>query len=121
MHDLIVCHDTYARQAGSPARHAHDEYFHDVARQRWNRAIDLLADERPADHSVWIVRSAPLAIERAELAERVHADQVLVLMPPIDVAFARAAADFRGRRTWGAIRRWYHLYTPRPEDKVITG
>lgn len=68
----------------------------------------------------WVIRCAPTADERGDLARQINAGAVIVLIPPRHVALARAHAARREARIHTAIRRWYATYQPRDGDTVIT-
>lgn len=119
--DLIVCHDTYAQRAGSPRRHDHAPHHSAHARRAWDHAVTQLAAAPDPDRHAWVIRCAPTAAERRDLADRIHADHVVVLLPPRDVALRRAAHDHRARRTFGVIHGWYRSHQPAPGDHVIAG
>ncbi len=113
--DLIICFDQLARQAGSPNRHRHTRDQRAAAGAAFRRHCEHLADR---DGTAWVIRCAPTPAEREQLAQQIRADHVVVLIPPIDLALRRAAADRRQPGTFAAIRRWFATYTPSPVDTV---
>ncbi len=115
--DLVVCFDLLARAAGSRGEHRHSHAHRAQAGTAFRRACAELATR---DRTAWVLRCAPGAAERAQLAERVRADTVLVLMPPLTVALARARTAGREPHVLPAIRRWYAAYSPNPGEQVIS-
>lgn len=116
-HDVVVCHDREARRAGSRRRHEHLQVHRDAAERAWAQLVDDVAGQ--AEVTAWVVRCAPNGDERQQLAERLRATSVLVLLPPPDVCLHRAEVDRRDRRTYGLIRGWYARYTPAPADTLM--
>lgn len=114
--DLVVCFDLLARAAGSRGEHRHSHAHRAQAGTAFRRACAQLAT---ADRTAWVIRCAPTAAERAQLAQHVRADTVLVLMPPLTVALGRARTAGREPHVQPAIRRWYAAYTPNPSDQLI--
>lgn len=115
--DTIACHDTEARRAGSPRTHDHLDGHRIAGEQAFQRLVRRIA----ASHTgtAWVLRCAPVATKRQELAERLRADQVLVLMPPMAAVLRRAELEQRSRRTFGLIRGWYDMYEPAPCDTLL--
>jgi hypothetical protein len=116
--DVVVCHDLEARRAGSRRRHEHLQVHRIRAEASWQQLVDDVAAS--PDVVAWVIRCCPDGGARQRLAEHLQATQVLVLMPPVDVALHRAEVDRRSRRTFGLIRGWYDRYTPAPCDTLRT-
>ncbi len=115
--DHIVCFDQLARAAGSPNRHRHTREQRAAAGAAYRRLCAHLPDHVG---TAWVIRCAPTAHERGELARQIEAGAVIVLIPPIRVALARAQAARRETRIHTAIHRWYATYQPCDGDTVVT-
>lgn len=116
--DLVICHDTFARAAGSPEQWDHTRAHNMKASDMWRAAINRLATDPPV-RDTWVIRCASTSAERGHLARRIHADRVLVIMPPRVLVLARAQTAQRGRQVQQAIRRWYASYSPNVGEEVI--
>lgn len=117
--DLVVCVDTYAVQAGSEVSHNHAGGFYRAGEDRFQQVCARLGRDRLA--TGWVVRCAPAAAGRVELARLVRASQVVVLLPPVQVAYRRARLrdGTAYQATWRAIDSWYRRYQPGRGELVI--
>lgn len=115
--DVLVCFDHLARRAGSRNTHRHTREQRHAAGAAFRRLCEQLAERD--DVRAWVIRCAPTAAERAELADQVRADEVLVLRPPLAVALRRAEAARREPRVAATIRRWYAIHELGPGDRLI--
>lgn len=68
----------------------------------------------------WVIRSAPQATAREELAHHIRADEVLVLLPPSDVLTERAQQRPDPIATHAAIAAWHRSWSPSHGDTVVT-
>lgn len=116
--DLVICHDTFARAAGSTAQWDHTRAHNLRAGEMWRAAIARLAAGPPA-RDTWVIRCASTAAERDYIARRIHAERVIVLVPPRALTLARAQTANRGRQVQQAIRRWYAGHGINAGDEVI--
>jgi predicted kinase len=73
------------------------------------------------DGQAWVIRCLPDPAERAALAREIHADEVLVLLPPREQLSIRARARPYAAGEFAAIDRWLRRYRPLPQDEPITG
>lgn len=115
--DVIACHDTEARRAGSPRSHDHLPGHRAPAEQAYQRLLRRIGGSHTGRS--WVIRCAPLAAKRQHLSEVLRADRVLVLMPPMAAVLRRAELEHRSRRTFGLIRGWYDMYEPAPCDTLV--
>ena len=101
--DYVVDFDHFARLAGSPRQWMHSREFGDAAEAMFWQAVDYVAASD--DERAWVIRSAPEWEARTELAERLRADEVVLIDPGIDVCLDRARD-----RPWGTVRaiRWWY-------------
>lgn len=117
--DTIVCVDTFAREAGSDVTHNHAGRYYRAGEDRFQDVCAQLGRDRYAVG--WVVRCAPAALDRVELARLVRASRVVVLLPPHQIARTRArlrdGAEFQA--TWKAIDSWYRRYEPARGELVI--
>lgn len=102
--DLLVDHDVYARQAGSPRRYAHPPEYREAAEVTFAEALTYIAAS--SDVRAWVIRCAPDPAHRKALADFIRADEVVVIDPGVDTCLERARY-LRSRRTTGVIHRWY--------------
>ena len=101
----VVDYDSIAAEFGSTGWD-HPEDIRRLVRSEYDRRVDTL------DGPVVVIRSAPTSAERAHWAQRINADQVIVLDVPADVAKYRAGVDGRPEWTGDAIDRWWSNYQP---------
>lgn len=121
--DVILCVDTFARDAGSTSVHGgHAGRHWQAAERRFRRGCAELAAQ--VDASAWVIRGVPEPRARAQLAAHIGATRVVVLLPTLDVAYTRALA--RGDdpavdvvATCRAITSWFRRYRPSPTDETI--
>jgi 5-methylcytosine-specific restriction protein A len=118
--DLVVCVDAFAQAEGSPVSHNHTGHYYGLGQKRFTelcRQVRLTPDVK-----AWVVRCAPEAKVRRDLAVAVGATKCLVLLPPMHLVGQRAKArDDAYETTWAAIRSWYQRYTPAYFDTTISG
>lgn len=117
--DLVACVDTFAVEAGSEVPHNHAGRFYRAGEDRFQQVCAQLGRDRYA--TGWVVRCAPAARDRVELAQLIRASRVVVMLPPIQVAHRRAllrdGAGFDTTRR--AINSWYRRYQPGRGEFVI--
>jgi hypothetical protein len=102
--DLVVDHDLIARDLGSMSSHSHGQGIRNLA-EWWVRTY--LAEIEAGMHpNAWVVRTLAFAHRRAQLAERLGA-QVVLLDPGVEVCRERAQLRPRPETTVYAINRWY--------------
>lgn len=113
--DVVVDFDQLCRWLGSDSDHDHSPEI----REKGRRALQA-ADEWVASRTygtLWVIRQAPHAAERALLAQGIGATEVHVLAVPRATAKERAAADGRPAWTGRAIDRWWNRYS-RSNDPI---
>lgn len=117
--DLVLCIDSLAQQAGSPVDHNHDGQLYGRATKRFNELIIQVREG--ADVTAWVIRCAPEAHLRRELAVAVKATRSIVLLPNIRVAIDRARLrdGEQAVATVAAVRAWYQRFRPAPFDEVM--
>lgn len=110
---VVIDFDDIARhQFGSGSRHDHPWLIREAVHAEIEHRLDNLPE------NAVVIRSAPGALERRALAERITADRVIVLAVPADEAKRRAEADRRPEWTANAIDRWWQRYQPHPADET---
>jgi len=114
--DLILDHDYLAQQAGSPHTHAHSKHHHDLAAARFDELCEQV--HRSDTGRAYVIRCAANPNDRRQLAERIRADRVVVLIPPFGVTLRRASGH-RPKQAIDAIYRWYRLYQPTDLDETV--
>lgn len=120
--DLVLCVDTFAQEAGSPVTHSHEGKYWQAGEKRFQELCDELNVQK--DITAWVIRSVPESEEREELALRIGATSVIVLLPELYVAYERAlnradVPDIDVPATIRAISSWFRRYRPSPIDEVI--
>ena len=117
--DRILCVDTFAREAGSPDDHNHAGRHYRAGEDRfWAEAAQL---RRLRGVRAWIIRCAPAAEDRRELARVAGVTKTIVVVPPYEVARRRAVhRDRPPDATLRAIDSWYRRYTPGFGETVRT-
>lgn len=113
--DLVICIDTLAVAAGSPDTQMHATAYYDIARAQYQHLVDQAGHD---DARAWIIRCAPLAAERLELATRARAGTTVMLLPTLDEALTRARRE-RDPKIKGAIHHWYRRYQPATTDTLL--
>jgi predicted kinase len=108
--DLVVDHDVFAVEAGSNRSHNHRKPYSTEAEARVLEHLEVIA-EGGHDVDAWVIRSLPSFEQRAELAEYIGADQVVVLTEPRSVLVARAASRPNPAATMRIIDWWLARYT----------
>lgn len=117
--DLILCVDTFAREAGSGVAHNHAGRYYRAGEDRFWAEVERV--RRGRDIRAWVIRCAPTFEDRRQLAWAVQATRTLVLAPPIRVVYRRAIArDRPPEPTLRAIGSWYRRYTPGRGETVRT-
>lgn len=71
------------------------------------------------DGTAWVIRSLASGHRRQLLARRIAADEVLVLMPPIETVLERAGARPNAVKTAALVRGWFAAYSPASCDTLI--
>lgn len=99
--------------------------------EAWKLALDLrdlllLRLLRPSSVRVaWVIASEPDAVQRRDLAERLHAARVIVLETPRDECVRRIATDARRSdqvRFWAEVAdKWWLAYRRNPGEEVVAG
>lgn len=118
--DLVVCVDSFAQAEGSPVEHNHTGHYYGLGQKRFTELCRQV--RQTPDARAWVVRCAPEAKVRRDLAVAVGATKCLVLLPPVHVVGQRAKdRDDAYETTWAAIRSWYQRYTPAYFDTIISG
>jgi predicted kinase len=116
--DLIVDHDLIAQELGSPTQWDHGEHHRDAAEQVMQQRIREVADM--ASGTAWVVRTAAEPNYRAQLAEHLRANRVVVLLPSLSLLIQRARQRPEPVRTVRVINRWMSRYAPAPCDELVT-
>lgn len=105
--DVVIDWDAIAVELGSPKQHHHPKAMYARIAAEYERRLDQVEQDPPADHDVWIIRGLPEDTERQAWAKRFGAD-VVVLTPPLDVLLQRARRRGHavGLTEW-SIRKWF--------------
>lgn len=115
--DLIVDFDTIARELGSPRPWIHPPEIRRRAevltRQRLSQ-VRAMTEGR-----AWIIRSVPNPGERQRLADWLHADHVLVLLPDTDTLQTRMRERPQPGRTLRGVNTWMRNYAPREGEQIF--
>lgn len=101
---LVLDRDEIARTLGSTRRWMHSKAISRAAELAMRAELVRIAGM--AEVRAYVVRSAPLAAQRAQLQAQLQAELVL-LDPGRDECIRRARADHRPPGTLPAIHRWY--------------
>lgn len=113
--DHVLDYDEIARAMGSPARWIHPEPYLTEAEHEMQVRIAGL-HTWSTDSTAWVIRSAPRAFQRLQLAHAWDAE-VYVLLPAEAECRRRAAEDGRPSGTGRRIGEWYHRYRPWVGDR----
>lgn len=100
--DVVLDRDTI------PGRHAER-----IMRQRIDRVATMQAG------AAWVIRCAPAANVRAQLAAHIRADEVFVLRPPDETLKARAKARPDPTVAFAGIDRWRRSWSPQYGDIIL--
>lgn len=93
--------------------------FRDDATAKTVRAaLETAAHER--DDDVWIIRTLADPKHRHDHAQKVGADEVVVIATPADVATSRAQGRDGNTDLAEPIQRWWDTYQPHDHDLTIT-
>ncbi|EMD22908.1 AAA family ATPase [Amycolatopsis azurea] len=111
----VLDRDEIARVMGSPRKWLHSKTYSQRAEQVMRLELDRIAKSR--DDIVFVVRSLPVAAQRAALVERLRAELIL-LDPGRDECVRRARGDRRPPGSVPAIHRWYARYLPGVEPPI---
>lgn len=106
--DLVIDLDQLREQYGDP----------DLARSV--RSLMEAGARQYERGDVWIIRTLAEPDARAEHAQRVGADEVLVLATPEELATQRARGRGQGEDMDEPISRWWANYSPADGDITIT-
>ncbi len=117
--DLVADFDAVAQQFGSPGKWMHPHAVGDAAEREMDRLITQVAGMESG--TAWVIRCAPEPDLRAALAERLNADRVVVLLPPLGVLMARARQRPLAEQTRRAVLRWMDRYAPWSGDELVRG
>ncbi|UUV34392.1 ATP-binding protein [Amycolatopsis roodepoortensis] len=112
---IVLDLDVIARGLGSTRGWLHDEPVMARAEAIYQGELGRIV----AAHDVvaYVVRSAPAARARADLAARLRADVVYVLDPGMGECLRRATVDGRPAGTHAGIRQWYRRYAATGVDR----
>lgn len=109
--DLVLCVDTFAREAGSDVTHNHAGRYYRAGEDRFWTEVEQI--RRARDVRAWVIRCAPTALDRHQLARASGATRAFIVAPPISVVRRRAIhRDHPPDATLRAIDSWYRRYTP---------
>lgn len=105
--DVVIDWDAIAVELGSPKQHHHPKAMYAQIAAEYERRLDQVEQDPPADRDVWIIRGLPERTERQAWAERFGA-VVVALTPPMDVLLQRARERGHavGLTEW-SIRKWF--------------
>jgi 5-methylcytosine-specific restriction protein A len=117
--DLVADFDAVARHLGSPGKWMHPHAVGDAAEREMDRLTDEVAGMTSG--TAWVIRCAPEPDLRSALAVRLHADRVVVLLPPLGVLMARSRQRPLAEQTRRAVLRWTDRYSPWVGDELIRG
>lgn len=115
--DNVVDFDVIARQLGSPRDWVHSRPVVQRAIAAMRAATARVAAATEGTH--WVIRCIPEGPRRQGLAQHLHADQVLLLLPSQAVLYERAQHRPAPQRTAHHIRQWLARYTPAPCDETV--
>lgn len=115
---LVVDLDAIAAALGSPGTHDHPADLVPFALDAYDAVVSRLGSARHRLAEAWVIRCAPTAGERAELARRLGARTVTVVAPPADVTLSRAVASGRPPHYPELIENWYSRWSPAPFDTL---
>ncbi len=116
--DLILDQDEIARTLGSSREWLHTQHVSRRANRHMRAGIAQVA--AMTEGRAWVIRCLAGPGRRAALADYLKADEVIVLMPPIDETLRRAQTRPGPNRTTALVRRWYAAYQPAPCDTLTT-
>lgn len=117
--DAVADFDAVARSLGSPGKWMHPHAVGDAAEREMDRlTADIAA---MTSGGAWVIRCAPEAEMREALADRLRADRVILLRPPLGVLMSRARQRPLADQTRRAILRWMDRYTPWSGDELVRG
>jgi hypothetical protein len=89
----------------------------DAAEQEMLRLVAEVSRMRSG--GAWVIRCVPDPVARAELAELLRADRVVVLLPPLGVLMARCRERPMADQTRRGVMRWMDRYAPWSGDELI--
>ncbi|GAA1790404.1 hypothetical protein GCM10009795_040120 [Nocardioides hankookensis] len=116
--DLVLDVDRLAQQCGSDRTHNHKQTFRDQAEVLMESYLDEL---EAAEHTdAWVIRTCPDPDDRAELAARIHADEVIVLIEDQALLLQRALERHSPEHTIRIINWWFKVYEPSDVDDLTT-
>ncbi|MFJ8913418.1 AAA family ATPase [Amycolatopsis sp. NPDC102389] len=110
----VLDRDEIARAMGSPRKWLHSKTYSRQAEHVMRLELDQIAKAR--EGIVYVVRSLPVAAQRAALVDRLRAELIL-LDPGRDECIRRARVDRRPPGSVPAIHRWYARYLPGTEEQ----
>lgn len=113
--DLIVDHDLLAQEAGSGRTHNHYSEYRNAAEADVDRLLDEVADGKHPN--AWVIRTAPDAQRRAELARYIRASETVLITAPRDALVARAQERPDPIGTVRAINRWFEVAEAKPKRR----
>jgi len=113
--DVALDFDVFARALGSPVDWMHPEPWRSQAELEMQAAIGR-SHAMPGDGTVWVIRAAARARQRARLAEAWRAP-VYVLNPGKAECLRRARDTDRPTGTSRSISEWYFRYSPWAGDR----
>lgn len=116
--DIVIDFDAICGELGSVDRHNHSPaVLKKAAAVRAAREFQVSAMK---SGTAWVIRTAPMPLERVFAAKGIGATETVVLATEPEVAKRRAAADGRPAWTSAAIDKWWRAYRPGAGETVIT-
>lgn len=105
--DLVVDHDLIAEAMGSPVSHNHPSQYREMSE---HRVAELLAEVAAGMHpTAWVVRTLADSRARAETADYIRADEVVLVTEDRATLVRRAADRPDPDATVAAIDRWFRV------------
>jgi hypothetical protein len=107
--DVVLDLDVIAREIGSRQQWGHAPHIVRQANRLWRE--QAMAIGRAEDIRAWVIRGAPGARERANVARLIRATDVTLLLPDEPTLLARAHRRPRVQHTLGAIADWRRVHS----------
>jgi len=107
---------THAQQHAEPGDYILDQ--DEIGQRAMQQYLTRIRTGVPSLATAWVIRCAPGAEARAQLATELNASQVILLQPTLDVLLERAKARPNPAGTMRAIREWPRIEHHAPSLSV---